>query len=125
MKCRWIDKNVKIPDIEEAVKSFLQEHRFKIVPVSNKDSREIIGILESTEGKKKVIVKVTGEAEDFTVDFAAGEVAKIMAKLASNITFFGGGPFQLKSLKEKEFYQKIENELWGYLEKFIAEKSQS
>jgi hypothetical protein len=125
MKYRWIGKNVEISDVEEAVKSFLEERKFKTAVADSENSKKITSILQSAEGRKKVIVTVTGKAEDFTVDFATSDTAQIMSKLAASITFFGGGPLQLKSLKEKEFYQKIEDQLWDFLEKFIAERSQS
>jgi len=126
MKYRWIDKNVETSDVEEAAESFLHEKGFKLAPLDSKDSKKMMGILESTEGRKKVIITINGEARDFTVDFATSETAQMMGRLASTITsFFGGGPLQLKSLKEKEYYQKLEDQFWEYLEEFISEKSKS
>lgn len=124
VKYRWLHKNVSISDIEEAIKSFLQEQGFKTVSSQSKDARRIVGVLRDAEGAKRLTVAITGKPDDFIVDFSAGESAEVMAKFASLITLFGGGPLQLKSLKEKEFCQKIEDSFWDYLEKFIAEKSQ-
>jgi len=94
------------------------------VSSQSKDARRIVGVLRDAEGAKRLTVAITGKPDDFIVDFSAGESAEVMAKFASLITLFGGGPLQLKSLKEKEFCQKMEDSFWDYLEKFIAEKSQ-
>jgi hypothetical protein len=123
MKYRWVHKKVDLSQIEEATKKFLQQHKF-IVSTQNYDQKKIVGVLRDVEGRKKVVVTITGNPEDFVVDFSAGETAQIITKFAPLIIFFGGGALELKSLKEKEFYQKLEDKFWDYLEQFIEKQSQ-
>lgn len=123
MKYRWLHKNVIISSIEEAVNSFFEQRKFSTASFESKDSKKIVGVLRHGESAKKVIVTITGKPDDFIVDFFAGESARLMAKFTSLITFFGAGQLELRSLKEKEFYQKLEDEFWKYLEDFVAEQS--
>ncbi|MEM2111799.1 MAG: hypothetical protein QXX08_07975 [Candidatus Bathyarchaeia archaeon] len=123
MKYRWIRKQVDLAQIENAARNFLQQHKFTTASYKNCDQRKIIGVLKDKEERKKVAVTITGSPQDFIVDFSAGESAQLIAKFASLITFFGGGAFGLKSLKEKEFYQKLEDKFWNYLEELIEKQS--
>jgi hypothetical protein len=123
MKYRWLGKNIELSVIEEAVESFLKEQGFKTTSFSNGDSKRLQGVFQDSNGKKIVFVTITGTPSDFTINFAGNEAAQHLTLFGSITTLFGAGPLQLKYLKDKEFYQKIEEKLWNHLEYFIEEKS--
>lgn len=87
------------------------------------DQKKIVGVLRHAEGRKRVIVAIAGKPDDLTVDFIAGETAQLVGRFASLVTYFGAGALELQSLKEKEYYQKLEDEFWKYLEDFISRQS--
>jgi len=125
VKYRWLGKKVEIPEIEKAIKSFLEQRRFSTASLEETDQKKIFGTLRDPESVKKVTITITGKTDDFTVDFFAGQAAQLATKFASFITFFGGGLIQLKSLKEKEFYDRLEEELWQHLDEFLGKTGSS
>jgi hypothetical protein len=122
VKYRWLDKDVNIFDVEKAVRSFLEQQSFTTTSSDSADPKKIAGVLRGPESTRRVIITVSGKPNDFTVDFSAGEVAQLATKFASLITFFGGGLIELKSLREKEFYEGLEDQFWKYLEEFVEKK---
>lgn len=124
MKYRWLNKNIEISKIEAAIKSFLEEQGFKTSSLTNGDSKRVQGVLQDTDGKKIVSIIIKGKPSDFTIDFVEDETAKYITMFSSLTALFGAGQLQLKYLKNREFYQKIEEKLWNYLEQFIKKESQ-
>lgn len=123
MKYRWLNKNIDISSIEDAAKAFLELKGFKTFVAEDRHLKKIVGVARNEEGPKKVIVSIEGSSIDFAVDFLASETSQLMSRFSPVLNFLGGGALTLRGLKQKEFYEKIENEFWTYLEEFIAMKS--
>jgi hypothetical protein len=123
VKYRWLQKNVDILDIEEGVKSFLQQQGFRVTSSESNDQKKIVGVLRHVEGRKRVIVAIAGKPDDFTVDFLGGETAKLIERFASLISFLGAGALELQSLRSKEWYEKLEDKFWKDMEDLISRRS--
>lgn len=123
MKYRWLNKDIDVFSVEGAVKAFLELKEFKTLVSEDQHSKKIIGITRNAEGLKKVMISIEGSPRDIVVSFLASETSQLMSKFSPVFNFFGGGAFTLKGLKQREFYEKIEDEFWTYLEEFIAANS--
>jgi hypothetical protein len=122
VKYRWFDKSINILDVEKAAKSFLEQRGYTVNSSDDAGSKKIAAVLREPEGTRRVIITISGQPNDFIVDFSAGAAAQLATKFSSFITYFGGGLIQRHSLKEKEFYDRLEEQFWEYLEESIEEK---
>jgi|Deesub1362B_J571_1020462.scaffolds.fasta_scaffold01515_1 hypothetical protein len=118
MKYRWTGKKVDLTLLVHEVKRFFEERNFK-VDLSYSNSSKKINVVIQDKGKfRRVSVEISGIPEDFSVEFCGGERARSILKIGSLLALFGG-PILLESYRTAEFYQKLENQFWNYLEKVV------
>lgn len=123
LKYQWIDKDIDRNSIVKAIESFLQSKKFKIRREDSEDSYKILGILRTPEDEaRSVLVTVSGTPNNLTVDLKTGDQTQSLLKHSSLISFFGGGSWLLKKQKSADFYQKLEEELWNYIESRVESK---
>lgn len=121
MKYKWIDKNVDLNNLTESIEHFLKDKRFTTLRENSGHSRQILGIYRNTDRRlMKVVVKVSGTPDSCVVELKAGEKVRSILKLSSLVSFFGGGQFLLKGYESAEFYRKIEEEFWRYVENRLS-----
>jgi hypothetical protein len=72
--------------------------------------------VESSVRRRIVTVKIKGDPLDFIVDFIPMENRYKLSILDSFANWIGLGALMLKRLKDAEFYQRLEEEFWAYLE---------
>lgn len=122
MKYMWIDKNVNLNALVDAIKQFFESNKFKTLIERCDDKRRILGSYRRPDGEfVSVEVIIAGTPNGFAVELKAGEQMKTLLKLSSLISFFGGGPMLLKYHRTTEFYQQLEEKFWRYVEERIAE----
>lgn len=122
MKYRWIEKNVDLDRLKEAISSFFEEQRFKIKCQSSSDSYHLVGIRRLPSDQfMRVAVIVSGTPDDFSVELQAGEGVRSTLTFSSMFTFWGAGGLLLQDYKTVEFYQKLEEKFWNYIEGTVSQ----
>lgn len=122
MKYRWIEKNVDLDRLKEAISSFFEERRFKIKCQSSSDSYHLVGIRRLPSDQfMRVAVIVSGTPDDFSVELQAGEGVRSALTFSSMFTFWGAGGLLLQDYKTVEFYQKLEEKFWNYIEGTVSQ----
>ena len=118
---RWVDKDVDLGLLSEAVKSFFDEKLFRSkAEKRSKDEFCITAILQRVSGTSlagNVKVTVRGIPDDFEVEFVAGSGR--FAKLGGLVTLLGGGALLLRDLKSSEELERLENEFWLFIDKQV------
>ncbi len=122
MKCNWPKSNSSKLKVEQTAKSFLEEAGFRVLQQKDQSTTRIVGFLHDSEEHRKVVISIEDETEDYIVAFSAGEAARAISKLASITTFFGGGAIGLRSLKAREYYDKLEEGFWKHMDEMLAQK---
>lgn len=128
MKYKWIGKKIKPAFAVLMIEDFLKAKGFKIHVTEDHlgNSFKLLGVTQTHEGKRRIIIVVNKTAEGLEVDFVSGEHEKALMKLSSLISLFGAGALLVNFNKKLSFYEKIEDELWRYLqEKFSSSPSLS
>jgi len=122
LKYKWLNKNVDLNTLADAVSHFLENNKFKTLTEKYNDKIRILGSRRKPN-RQFISVKViiSGTPNDFTVELKAGEQMRSFLKLSSLVSFFGGGLILLKYHKTVEFYQQLEEKFWKYLEERVAE----
>ena len=120
MKCNWPKSGFSKLKVEQTAKSFLEEAGFRVLQQKDQSTTRIVGFLHDSEEHKKVVISIKDETQDYSVEFSAGEAARAISKLALLTTFFGGGAIGLKSLKAREYYDKLEEGFWKYMDERLV-----
>lgn len=119
MKYQWVGKNVNLSLLTEGVENFLINWGFKVqrIESGNDCYKEVLGVFGAQkEDLKRVKVILEKNTEGFSIEFAADEKKNFLLKLGFLTSFFGGGPLLRKAYKNNEFYQKLEDAFWKFLE---------
>ena len=125
MKYQWIGKKVDLQVLVKKVELFLRARKFKTKLDDSSDLKVISGVLREKDQVRNVVVKISGNPDDFVVDFSARGHFPSIIKISSLLSLLGGGVFVLKSQMEVEFYQKLEREFWNYLDEVVPSSSNS
>lgn len=120
MKCQWTGKKVDLQSLAKEAEHFFRQRKFNTGLDESTDLKVLRAVLREEDQVKTVILKISGSPDDFVVDFSAGEHSRSLLKFGSLLSLFGGGALLLKSHKEVEFYQELEQELWNYLDEVVA-----
>jgi len=120
MKYRWIGKNINLRYLAEAAENFFKERDFNTTLDESSDTYEINVVQRKNSDIRRVTIRVYGKAEDFIVEFTAGEEAGSFLKLSFLTSLFGGGALALKSQRTVEFYRKLEDEFWTRMTEAVA-----
>lgn len=115
---RWIDKNVELDKLGQAIEKFFKDKGMK-ARIERKSQKEILVhvIVQAQKKRKIVTAKISGKPEDFLVEFP---LESYRLKIFSNILLtLGGGIFVLKEIENKEILGKLEDEFWAQLKKII------
>jgi hypothetical protein len=116
---QWKGVNVDLNLLTRRVESFFKSKGlyakgesckggFKVCVFQNPRSRDIC-------------VEILGDSKNFQVNFILNEKFVSTSLLASVFSIFFGGGVLLKTLKLREFFEKLEREFWVYLNEAIEE----
>jgi len=122
MQDRWTQKNVDLRLLCERIENFFRSRDLEI------SKRKLVNGYEISVTRKPVnntsrkpVVRIFGNSNDFTVDVSSNGHASISIAVGRITTLFGGGSFFLRGLKSRDAQEKMERELWIYLQKNIAD----
>jgi hypothetical protein len=122
LKYKWSRNDIDLDLLRKDIEDFLKDRGFKIRKVGSADpsASEVFGVLRTPESDFRSATVIINKASDgFEVELKAGEQSRSILKLGSLITFLGGGSLLLKGYRSAEFYQKLEEEFWRYVEKKV------
>lgn len=124
MEYRWIGKNVDLNLLANGIQNFLKSNGLKDVSKSslNGNGYVISGILYVDDLRERVIVKVLGSPDDFSVIFQGFNESTSQNILFSLLaSFFGGGVFIVRKMKLRDLLERFERDFWVFVEKAIAD----
>ncbi|MGB9778159.1 MAG: hypothetical protein ACPLW8_02035 [Candidatus Bathyarchaeales archaeon] len=118
MICRWINKNIDLDKLAQAIENFFKEKGVK-ARIEKKSPHEILvyALIEKQQKRKILTAKISGEKKDFSIEFPLeSRHFRIFGNLLS---LMGGGVLFLKEIENKEILGNIEEKFWEYLEKIV------
>jgi len=123
LKYEWTGKNVSIDELVEHIKVFFTENDFKVGVDKSNGSYHVTATSNFRVEKTKlfVTVKVSGEADDFTIEFTPNKGMNAVWMTSSLTSLFGGNWFLLRNLRLKEKLDRIERSFWSYIGLVIAD----
>lgn len=124
MKYQWTRKEINLALIAKNVESFLKESGFVIKRTKTRDSNSynVFGVSRTPEGAVRTITVTLHKTQDsLIIEFKSGDFMRPVLKFSFLISLLGGGALLLNAYKNAEFYQKIEEKFWEYIEKKIQE----
>ena len=129
MQTRWLERNADLKKLYEKIEYFFRRRNFAVKKEISNNSYHLFAMLEKEELKRTIIVTVTitGQPNDFTVDFmcpSLSERRKRLLRLFSPfLLMIGGGIFILQDFKIMDFLEKLEDEFWFFMDKAVDEVS--
>ena len=120
METSFVGRNVDLSLLGEWLERFFKNREFKVAV--NKRARgyrvtaaptyvhEIVG---------NINVSVSGEPDDFVVNFVAGARSGLYKKFGLLTSLFGGGVLLMRGMKSEEAEEKVERDFWVYVEEKI------
>ncbi|MEM2144010.1 MAG: hypothetical protein QW279_01510 [Candidatus Jordarchaeaceae archaeon] len=115
MKYKWALKKIDINKISEIIEKFFTCRAFRIKKEKDHEIVKIIAFQRKEQEARYVQVVIEKTLNDLTVNFEPGDKIDKLVHWSSFLQFFGG-PLALRLYKSYEFYHKLEEEFWNYLE---------
>jgi len=131
MQKRWAGRNVNLDLLCRRIETYLENERFHVAEMEVADGRRIVGVSRQIEDLPvKIVVKVLGPSDDFSVEFLREEdkAARLRTVFGSLLTLFGGGFLLLQDLKRKEVLdrlEKFERDFFVFVEEMVEKLSRS
>lgn len=130
MKDRWVGNNINLHVLSEGVNEFFTESKFEAKLDQIKNGYRIEATTEKILNiQLKILVEITGQPNDFTVDFAADKQRKGFLSPSMIIgyitTILGGGSFLLSEVKLRESIDRLEKMFWTHVDAQIAQLTNS
>lgn len=121
MQKRWVGKDVDLILLRRSIEAFLEVNNLEIRKDDSADGCSVLGVQQRGVGPSiEVVVRISGDSNDFVVEFVGGERARRSLMWGFLTTMFGGGSFLLRGLKLKEGLEKLENEFWVHTEEAVT-----
>jgi len=125
MKYQWLNKNVDLKILHNGIKRFFESLNFRVHIRQSNELFELRAIKRVNSAIRRITVKLHGNPNKFTVEFLAGEQARSIQRMDMSLELLGGGVFVLKARETLEYYQKIEDGFWRYMEALVAQSVNS
>jgi hypothetical protein len=121
MQCQWINKNVDLNLLSKRVQKFLENKNFRTEINEMKNGFVVIGVLRETDGStNSVRIEIHGSQNKFLVKFKAGEDKRVLSTLSPIASFIGLGFYVQRKMKQMNFYDKIEEDFWTFMDETVA-----
>jgi hypothetical protein len=124
LQTRWINKDVDLERLSKRIEEFYQSKGFEVLVEHPKDAFKVVGMLRIGEKSRFSYVSISGNPNDFKVEFSGGQMGRTRF-FVPLITMFGGGFLILDRLRAQEFYDKLETEFWVFVERAVDEATKS
>lgn len=130
MKDRWVGNNIDLNILSERIKKFFTDSQFQTKLDQTKNGYRIEAATEKIlNAQLNLLVEITGQPNDFTVDFTAGKQRKGFLSPSMIIgyitTTLGGGNVLLSEVKLRETLEKLEKMFWTHVDTQVAELTNS
>ena len=121
MQRRWVGKNIDMALLSERIKNLYRDKGFKASRDGSASGYTITAKPQQRAGiLEHVIIGISGDSDDFLIEFSTSGRSRSTVKLGFITTMFGGGSLILRGLKSQEAMEKLEKEFWIYIEEAIA-----
>lgn len=126
---RWTAKNVDIEVLCKNIQVFLEERGFEVKVERSQAKCSFFLILGSGRYPAKGVVPrrltvcLEGNPNDFKIEFRGVDFMR--PTLLDSLTLFIGNWFRLREMKLEDAIVKLENPFWQYVDKTIAQLSDS
>lgn len=122
MFTQWIGKNVDLDILFQQTIQFFKKKTLGVVSDRTGGSYTIIVMPKRALGlREEISVTITGEPNDFEVQFVSGDKSRTLKNLGQLTSLFGGGFFLLEGLRSLEAIEKLEREFWVFMEEAVAQ----
>lgn len=126
VRSQWVGKKVDLALLSRCVEDFFKGRGFRTKIDELVGEYKILVISPRAERVRgDVDVRISGDPNDFVIEFSAGEGARFSIKLGFLTTMIGGGSILLRGLKLREALEKLEREFWVYAEDSVAHLADS
>jgi hypothetical protein len=121
MQYRWTNKKIDLSLLSKHVEAFLQSRDFKSRMDKTENGYVIVGTFEEADGSSRSVkIRIDGASDNFSIEFVAGEDKRVLSTLSPIASFLGVGIFLRQKLDQINFYDKIEEEFWKFINESIA-----
>ena len=120
MESRYTSRDVDLSLLSKWVERFFEKKSFTMIKEDETIGYRIIArpsYVHDIIGK--VTVVISGNSNDFVVEFFSGMRSSALTKIGRLTTFFGGGILFLKGVKSQEAEEKLERNFWIYVDEKI------
>lgn len=121
MKYKWDKRSADLDNIMEKIEFFMKNNGFEVKKIKYDDRHQVVGVLRTREGKLRTIrVTLNKTLKGVEIELEHGGVMHPLLKFSSLISLLGGGALLLNAYNSYEFYQKIEEKFWEYLQEELS-----
>jgi len=123
MQTTWLKENVNLNQLSDFAKQFFEERGFEVT--TQKESKNEIRLSAKIKitPPSEVTIEIKGKPEDFTIVFRPRSAARNIRFLGPILSSLGLGIITKYEQDVSEFYEKLENEFWTFIEGKISSVS--
>lgn len=121
MLYQWSSKRIDKNLLCKAVELFFESRGFKVKREEIRNEFRITAVRRANVGSHIVMVRIFGSNCDLFIEFKPLEDIRSATLLGPLVYLTGFGGFAIRIIKKVDFYKKLEDEFWEYVEKWIAE----
>jgi hypothetical protein len=126
LRTEWLNKHVEPSTLCGPIKGFFEEKGLKTKETLSGDRHRVEAFFSYSPPVPFVVVEIHGDPERIVVDFlpwGKNERTAWTMLRSSVLTLFGGGVLVQKDLRNKELMQQVENQFWGFLDRYLLEQT--
>lgn len=119
---QWIGKNVNLRSLSISIQKFFQSKGFETEITTSTSGKYtvLVRIRQPSRRYLNLAAKVSGNSNDFVVEFPAIEHTDSLIKFGFLTMPFGGGSFLLRGVRLKETLERLDGEFWAYVQEVVS-----
>jgi len=123
MEIRWLEKNVDLHELKEAIKQYFKRKGFKISTLSS--ANKIYAKKKANDVSLAVEIEVKGHPQDFSVKISCLNAPESIHLFSNILSMIGLGGLMLKKLKILDIYREYERDFEAFIEETVNSLSKS
>jgi hypothetical protein len=126
LRTEWLDKHVEPSRLCGPIEDFFKAEGFTIKETFTGSKHRVEALFSDSVTAPFAVVEIYGDPNRIVVDFLPwGRDERTARNLLSSsiLTILGGGILVRQDLKRKELMEKVENQFWASLDRFISEQT--